>query len=85
MGALATPSRTRHTYQVRIAHARRITDELFGILREEALYDRPIAERHRIVFYTGHLESFDWNLLGQRAFGDGFQVGRYLRGVPARW
>lgn len=69
MGALATPSRTRHTYQTRIAHSRRITDELFGILREEALYERPIAERHRIVFYTGHLETFDWNLLGQRAFG----------------
>ena len=28
-----------------------------------ALYDRPIAERHRIIFYVGHLEAFDWNLL----------------------
>jgi ergothioneine biosynthesis protein EgtB len=27
------------------------------------MYDRPIAERHRIVFYVGHLEAFDWNLL----------------------
>ena len=23
----------------------------------------PIAERHRIIFYVGHLEAFDWNLL----------------------
>ena len=25
--------------------------------------DRPILERHRIIFYIGHLEAFDWNLL----------------------
>ena len=25
----------------------------------------PIAERHRIIFYVGHLEAFDGNLLGQ--------------------
>src|ERR1039457_4824699 len=44
--------------------ARTETDALFGILQPEAMYDRPIAERHRIVFYVGHLEAFDWNLLG---------------------
>ncbi len=27
------------------------------------MYERPIAERHRLVFYRGHLEAFDWNLL----------------------
>jgi ergothioneine biosynthesis protein EgtB len=26
------------------------------------MYDRPIPERHRIIFYVGHLEAFDWNL-----------------------
>ena len=50
----------------RLADARRRTDELFAIVREEALYDRPIAERHRVVFYIGHLEAFDWNLLRER-------------------
>ncbi len=40
------------------------TDSLFNILKPEALYDRPVAERHRVVFYLGHLEAFDWNLLG---------------------
>src|SRR2546430_5966568 len=30
---------------------------------------RSIAERHRIIFYVGHLEAFDWNLLSRRAFG----------------
>ena len=43
--------------------AREETDALFRIVRPEAMYDRPIAERHRIVFYVGHLEAFDWNLL----------------------
>jgi iron(II)-dependent oxidoreductase len=47
----------------RLRAARAQSDELFGIVRPEALYDRPIAERHRIIFYLGHLEAFDWNLL----------------------
>jgi ergothioneine biosynthesis protein EgtB len=29
------------------------------------LYKRPIPERHRLIFYVGHLEAFDWNLLGE--------------------
>lgn len=52
----------------RFADARARTDELFRIVRPEALYDRPIAERHRIIFYIGHLEAFDWNLLGRGHF-----------------
>lgn len=51
----------------RLKEARNETGRLFDILRPEALYDRPIAERHRIVFYIGHLEAFDWNLLHERA------------------
>jgi gamma-glutamyl hercynylcysteine S-oxide synthase len=47
----------------RLAEARAQTDELFEIVRPEAFYDRPIPERHRIVFYLGHLEAFDANLL----------------------
>src|SRR3954469_25124630 len=47
----------------RLDQARAHTDKLFEIVRPEHLYDRPIAERHRIVFYIGHLEAFDWNLL----------------------
>lgn len=69
MGALATAVRIRHDHHVRLIHARATTDELFQILRDDAFYERPIAERHRIIFYLGHIETFDWNLLGQRAFG----------------
>lgn len=53
----------------RLADARMKTDDLFRLLRPEALFDRPIAERHRNIFYLGHLEAFDWNLLSGRALG----------------
>ncbi|MDI1260296.1 SUMF1/EgtB/PvdO family nonheme iron enzyme [Aquabacterium sp.] len=46
--------------------ARGITDALFDSLQPGVLYQRPIAERHRIIFYLGHLEAFDWNLLTHR-------------------
>jgi iron(II)-dependent oxidoreductase len=50
-----------------LEHARRQTDALFGLIRPEALYERPIPERHRMIFYLGHLEAFDWNLIGRFA------------------
>ncbi len=45
--------------------ARQASDALFALLTPEAFYERPIAERHRLVFYLGHLEAFDRNLLGR--------------------
>ena len=45
-----------------LAEARSNTDALFKILQADSFYERPIPERHRIVFYLGHLEAFDWNL-----------------------
>ncbi|MGH9495654.1 MAG: SUMF1/EgtB/PvdO family nonheme iron enzyme [Candidatus Sulfotelmatobacter sp.] len=53
----------------RIADARRRSDDLFGIVQRDAIFDRPIPERHRIIFYVGHLEAFDWNLLHENVFG----------------
>jgi iron(II)-dependent oxidoreductase len=53
----------------RLDQARSQTDRLFGLVKPEFLYQRPIPERHRIVFYVGHLEAFDWNLLRERVFG----------------
>jgi ergothioneine biosynthesis protein EgtB len=47
----------------RLHQAREETDALLQIVLPEAVYDRPIPERHRIIFYHGHLEAFDWNLL----------------------
>ena len=52
--------------------ARENTDALFRLVKPAFLYERPIAERHRMVFYLGHLEAFDWNL-----------IARYALDVPA--
>ena len=49
--------------QITLAEARKQTDKLFDMVRPSSIYDRPIPERHRIIFYLGHLEAFDWNLL----------------------
>ncbi|HET7909417.1 MAG TPA: SUMF1/EgtB/PvdO family nonheme iron enzyme [Nitrospira sp.] len=57
---------TTHLAQM-LTHARAGTDALFGLVRPEAFYERPVPERHRIVFYFGHLEAFDWNLISQPA------------------
>jgi ergothioneine biosynthesis protein EgtB len=53
----------------RVRDARSRSDALFEIVRPEAIYDRPIPERHRIIFYVGHLEAFDWNLLHENVLG----------------
>ena len=47
----------------RMEAARARTDSLFALLTPNAFYERPVAERHRLIFYLGHLEAFDWNLL----------------------
>jgi formylglycine-generating enzyme required for sulfatase activity len=75
--------------------ARRSTDALFALLKPGAEYERPIAERHRIVFYIGHLEAFDWNLLrtdGRQsdldrlfAFGIDPELGSGPTDTPADW
>src|SRR5438270_13496270 len=69
MGVPGSAVRSRHDLQQRLNEARSRTDEVFQLVCEEAIYDRPIAERHRVIFYVGHVEAFDWNLLSQRAFG----------------
>lgn len=63
------PEHSLHRLMTRLEDARRRSDALFRIVRNAALYDRPIPERHRIVFYIGHLEAFDWNLLARTALG----------------
>jgi gamma-glutamyl hercynylcysteine S-oxide synthase len=70
MPAIASESTAaRHELIERLARARQQTDDLFCIVKPDAVYERPIAERHRIVFYIGHLEAFDWNLFHQRVLG----------------
>ena len=51
----------------RLVCARAETDKLFSLISPEAIYERPIPERHRLIFYLGHLEAFDWNLIARGA------------------
>lgn len=51
----------------RLNEARAETDNLFTLICPEAIYERPIPERHRLIFYLGHLEAFDWNLIARGA------------------
>src|SRR5579863_8148200 len=69
MPAIENDSAVHHALTEQIAYARRRSDELFALVASDSLYERPIAERHRIIFYVGHLEAFDWNLLHERVFG----------------
>jgi ergothioneine biosynthesis protein EgtB len=61
----AVTSHELHELLDRLSDARRQSDALFALVRENSLYERPIPERHRIIFYVGHLEAFDWNLLNE--------------------
>ena len=86
--------------QARLDEARARTDELFRLLSPGSIYERPIAERHRLIFYLGHLEAFDWNQvcrtgLGMQAFNPEFDKlfefgidpapGQAPADVPSDW
>lgn len=71
MNATVTQPDIRDQLLLRLAQSRAVTDDLFRVVRTEALYERPIPERHRIIFYIGHLEAFDWNLIAGHALGLG--------------
>ena len=49
--------------------ARAESDRLFRILKPEVLYERPIAERHRVIFYVGHLDGFDFTQICREGLG----------------
>ena len=61
--------RTHRELLDRLHEARDRSDALFELVVPDALYERPIPERHRIIFYVGHLEAFDWNLLNNPESG----------------
>jgi iron(II)-dependent oxidoreductase len=63
--SMAIASATIHE----ISQARALTDHLLAQVVPDALYDRPIPQRHRLVFYIGHLDAFEWNLVGKGCLG----------------
>src|SRR5215469_2529403 len=58
-----------HPLRERVLEARQQSDALFQIVPPHSMFERPIPERHRIIFYLGHLEAFDWNLLHEKVLG----------------
>lgn len=46
-----------------VDEARARMDATFDLVPEEEWFTRPVPERHRLIFYLGHMEAFDWNLL----------------------
>ncbi len=86
--------------QMELEEARRRTDSLFAMVSPAAMFARPIPERHRLIFYLGHLEAFDWNqlcrwTLGKPAFHPSFDqlfeagidpvVGNVSTDSPSDW
>ncbi|HLW75700.1 MAG TPA: SUMF1/EgtB/PvdO family nonheme iron enzyme [Bryobacteraceae bacterium] len=80
--------------------ARSQTDSMFSLLDPDALYSRPVADRHRLIFYLGHVEAFDWNLFARHAldlppfhptfdrlfaFGIDPEPGKAPADTPADW
>ena len=59
------------------------TRALFALLDEDACYERPIALRHPLVFYEGHLPAFSFNTLVRRALG-GASIDPRLEALFAR-
>ena len=59
----------RDTLVARYLRNRRRSAALFAMLADEAYYSRPIALRHPIVFYEGHLPGFSFNTIVKKALG----------------
>ena len=67
MPVTATSVTGLSTLRQELLEARRQTDALFQLISPDALYERPVSDRHRLIFYLGHLDAFDWNLLAIRS------------------
>jgi len=48
-------------FRTALHDARGRMDAIFSLINPDSWYERPIPERHRLIFYLGHLEAFDWN------------------------
>src|SRR3982074_3674948 len=56
---------------------------MFDLLADEAYYAQPIALRHPIVFYEGHLPAFSFNTLVKKGLG-GPSIDARLEAIFAR-
>ncbi len=63
------PTIDRSALRLRYLANRNRTAELLAIPEPAAYYTRPIALRHPIVFYEGHIPAFTYNKLAREALG----------------
>jgi len=66
---LRPPSLDRRELRLRYLGNRNRSAELFALLDPSVYYERPIALRHPIVFYEGHLPAFSFLKLVREALG----------------
>ena len=69
MAVMSSPAIDRGMLADRFVAMRARSRSLFDLLTPDAYYERPIALRHPIVFYEGHLAAFNFNTLVKRALG----------------
>ena len=70
MGTTASLARIdRDEAIARYRRNRAKSDQLFRLLTDDAYYAQPIALRHPIVFYEGHLPGFSLNTFVKKALG----------------
>src|SRR6266508_4395652 len=65
----ASPGVDRAAFRAWYQRNRQRSRTLFDVLTDDAYYSQPIALRHPIVFYDGHLPAFSFNTLVKRALG----------------
>ena len=70
MPTISSSSIDREDVARRFITIRERSGRLFDLLDSDAYYSRPIALRHPIVFYEGHLSAFSFNTLIKRALGE---------------
>jgi gamma-glutamyl hercynylcysteine S-oxide synthase len=75
----------RATFMAWYRRNRERSRQIFDLLAEDAYYSQPIALRHPIVFYDGHLPAFSFNTLVKKGLGEPGIDGRleqlFARGI----
>src|SRR5262245_42990234 len=82
-GPIETTELNRDAFVAWYRHNRARSRAIFDLLVDEAYYTQPIALRHPIVFYEGHLPGFSFNTLVKKALG-GASIDARLEELFAR-
>ena len=61
-----SPGNGKERLRAELEASRAETDKLFRIVSDEDIYYRPLPQRHRLIFYLGHVDAFDRNQMAQR-------------------